>query len=76
MEREAFEPRLTIGPRVRKSPYFEATKRYGAKSFTVYNHMYMPTGYTDPVDEYAPPRSETEPWCCWASNRAFASQSY
>jgi aminomethyltransferase len=37
---------------VRKSPFFEATRRCGAKSFTVYNHMYMPTGYTDPVDEY------------------------
>ena len=52
MAQEEFEPRLTIGPRVRKSPYFEATKRYGARSFTVYNHMYMPTGYMDPVDEY------------------------
>ena len=52
MERPDPEPRLTIGPRVRKSPYFEATLRHGAKSFTVYNHMYMPTDYTDPVDEY------------------------
>jgi glycine cleavage system aminomethyltransferase T len=47
-----FEPLIAIGPRVRKSPFFEATRRYGASSFTVYNHMYMPTGYTDPVDEY------------------------
>ena len=46
------EPCLTIGPRVRKSPFFEATRRYGARSFTIYNHMYMPTSYTDPVDEY------------------------
>lgn len=46
------EARLAIGPRVRRSPFFEATLRYGAKSFTVYNHMYMPTGYTDAVDEY------------------------
>ncbi len=52
MEQADFEPRLTIGPRVRRSPFFEATRRNGAKSFTVYNHMYMPTGYTDPVDEY------------------------
>ncbi|MCZ6778466.1 MAG: glycine cleavage system protein T [Acidobacteria bacterium] len=47
-----FAPRIAMGPRVRKSPYFEATKRYGVKSFTIYNHMFMPTGYTDPVDEY------------------------
>lgn len=45
-------PALTIGPRIRKSPYFDATLRYGAKAFTVYNHMYMPTVYTDPVKEY------------------------
>lgn len=45
-------PALTISPRVRKSPYFDTTLRYGAKAFTVYNHMYMPTVYTDPVSEY------------------------
>ena len=45
-------PALSIGPRVRKSPYFDATMRAGAKTFTVYNHMYMPTCYSDPVSEY------------------------
>jgi len=43
---------ISFGPRVRKSPYFEATLRYGARSFTVYNHTYMPTCYTSPVEEY------------------------
>lgn len=43
---------ISFGPRVRKSPYFEATLRYGAKSFTVYNHTYLPTCYSSPVDEY------------------------
>jgi len=45
-------PMISIGPRVRKSPYFDATMRWGAKAFTVYNHMYMPTLYGDPVSEY------------------------
>jgi len=45
-------PAISIGPRVRKSPYFDATLRYGATAFTIYNHMYMPTSYGDPVDEY------------------------
>ena len=45
-------PTLSIGPRVRKSPYFDATIRAGAKAFTVYNHMYMPTCYSDSVSEY------------------------
>jgi aminomethyltransferase len=52
MTQDVFAPQLTIGPRVRKSPYFDATVRWGVKAFTVYNHMYMPTVYTDPVDEY------------------------
>lgn len=43
---------ISIGPRVRKSPYFDATMRWGARAFTVYNHMYMPTNYGDPVAEY------------------------
>lgn len=43
---------MSIGVRVRKSPYFDATIRHGARAFTVYNHMYMPTSYTDPVTEY------------------------
>jgi len=47
-----FKPLIAFGPRVRKSPFFEATRRYGVKSFTIYNHMYMPTGYSTPEDEY------------------------
>jgi len=46
------QPLIAMGPRVRKSPYFDATRRYGAKAFTVYNHMFMPTLYTDAVTEY------------------------
>jgi len=45
-------PEIFIGPRVRKSPFYDATVRWGARAFTVYNHMYMPTAYTSPEDEY------------------------
>lgn len=45
-------PMISIGPRVRKSPYFDATLRWGARAFTIYNHVYMPTHYGDPVQEY------------------------
>ena len=51
MEQE-FKPLIAIGPRVRKSPFFEATRRYGVKSFTIYNHMFMPTGFSTPEEEY------------------------
>jgi aminomethyltransferase len=30
------------GARNRRTPYFEATQRYGPKGYTVYNHMYFP----------------------------------
>lgn len=45
-------PSILIGPRVRKSPFFDATVRYGAEAFTVYNHVYMPTSYGDNVRDY------------------------
>lgn len=45
-------PEIFIGPRVRKSPFYAATVRWGARAFTVYNHMYMPTAYTSAEDEY------------------------
>jgi len=43
---------LAIGPRVRKSPYFDATVASGVTAFNVYNHMYMPVSYGDPMAEY------------------------
>ena len=45
-------PAITIGPRVRKSPFYDATINAGAKAFTIYNHMFMPTSYGDPAAEY------------------------
>lgn len=40
------------GARLRRSPYFEATQRYGCRAYTVYNHMFLPSFYDDPVSEY------------------------
>ena len=52
MNEQKSAPLISIGPRVRKSPYFDATLRYGAKAFTVYNHTYLPTFYGDNVADY------------------------
>lgn len=52
MIQEAAATTLYLGPWYRKSPYFEATRRYGATAFDVYNHMYLPAHYSDPVEEY------------------------
>jgi len=40
------------GARLRQSPFFEATQRYGCRAYTVYNHMFLPSYYDDPVNEY------------------------
>ena len=45
-------PHITIGPRIRKSPFFEATRRWGCNAYSVYNHMYMPLFYTDPMTDF------------------------
>ncbi len=41
-----------FGTQIRKSPYFNATVRWGAKSFSVYNHMYIPRDFGDPVQNF------------------------
>lgn len=43
---------LYFGPWYRKSPFFEATRRYGAKAYDIYNHMYLPGLYDDAFKEY------------------------
>jgi aminomethyltransferase len=40
------------GARLRRSPFFEATQRYGAKAYTVYNHMVFPICFDDLEVEY------------------------
>jgi aminomethyltransferase len=40
------------GARLRRTPFFEATQRYGAKGYTVYNHMLFPIQYDTFEAEY------------------------
>ncbi|WIV52266.1 glycine cleavage T C-terminal barrel domain-containing protein [Marivivens sp. LCG002] len=41
-----------FGTQIRKSPYFDATVRWGARGFSVYNHMYIPRDFGDPVQNF------------------------
>ena len=41
-----------LNPRIRKSPYFNSTVKYGATEFHPYNGMWMPVGYDTPINEY------------------------
>ena len=41
-----------FGTQIRKSPYFNATVRWGAKGFSVYNHMYIPRDFGNPEQNF------------------------
>jgi aminomethyltransferase len=40
------------GARLRRSPFFASTQRYGAKAYTVYNHTFFPIRFDDLEKEY------------------------
>ena len=44
--------KVVFSPRVRKSPYFDSTMKYGAQAFSIYNHMYMPISFEGTVEDY------------------------
>ena len=41
-----------LNPRIRKSPFFQSSLKYGATEFHPYNGMWMPVGYDTPINEY------------------------
>ena len=41
-----------FGTQIRKSPYFDATVRWGAKGFSVYNHMYIPRDFGNAEENF------------------------
>ena len=41
-----------FGTQIRKSPYFNATVRWGAQAFSVYNHMYIPRDFGNPEQNF------------------------
>lgn len=53
---------FAFGPRIRKSPYFEATIKAGVSHFSTYNRICFPVSYGDPDAEY---RRLTEGAALW-----------
>jgi glycine cleavage system aminomethyltransferase T len=45
-------PGILLYSRLRKSPYFYASRKHGVKRYSVYNHTYHPRHYGDPIGEY------------------------
>ena len=41
-----------FGTQIRKSPYFDSTVKWGAKGFSVYNHMYIPRDFGNPEQNF------------------------
>ena len=46
------DPGILLYTRIRKSPYFYASRRHSVARYSVYNHTYHPRHYGDPVAEY------------------------
>jgi glycine cleavage system aminomethyltransferase T len=49
---DAGKSSVWFGAQIRQSPFFDATLRWGAKGFSVYNHMYIPRDFGDPVKNF------------------------
>jgi glycine cleavage system aminomethyltransferase T len=45
-------PHVLLYPRIRKSPFFYASRRHGVAMYSVYNRTYHPRHYGDPEAEY------------------------
>ncbi len=45
-------PGVMLYSRIRKSPYFYASRKHGVQLYSTYNHMYHARHYGDPVEEY------------------------
>src|SRR4029077_16300396 len=50
-ERPTSSP-LYFGPGDPRAPFFEKTLDAGCSAYDIYNHMYLPGYYADPVEEY------------------------
>ena len=50
------------GARLRRSPFFNSTLKEGCWSYTVYNHMFLPTGYDDLEKEYRKLLNDVTVW--------------
>jgi glycine cleavage system aminomethyltransferase T len=46
------DPGILLYTRIKKSPYYYASRRHGVRLYSVYNHHYHPRLYRDPIEEY------------------------
>jgi glycine cleavage system aminomethyltransferase T len=46
------DPRILLYTRIRKSPYFHASRQHRVRRYSVYHHTYHLRHYGDPIAEY------------------------
>lgn len=62
MEANMSGPALSITPRTRSTPYSGRIEAAGARSYTVYNHMLLPTQFRGVEEDYAHLRRAVQVW--------------
>ncbi|MEM1307318.1 MAG: dimethylsulfoniopropionate demethylase [Pseudomonadota bacterium] len=60
--RQPLAPQIAISRRTRPSPFHERVVAAGAKAFTVYNHMLLPTTFAGLEDDYWHLRENVQVW--------------
>jgi dimethylsulfoniopropionate demethylase len=55
-------PVLTISRRTRRTPYSARVEAHGVKSYTVYNHMLIPTSFRSLVEDYRHLKRHVQVW--------------
>ena len=48
--------------RLRSTPFTSRIEKQGVKSYTVYNHMLLPTTFSSPQDEYLHLKKDVQIW--------------
>ena len=53
---------ITRSRRLRCTPFTSRLEKHGVKSFTVYNHMLLPTTFSTPEEEYNHLKNHVQIW--------------
>ena len=53
---------ITRSRRLRGTPFISRLEKQGVKSFTVYNHMLLPTTFSKPEEEYNHLKNHVQIW--------------
>ena len=53
---------ITRSRRLRGTPFISRLEKQGVKSFTVYNHMLLPTTFSSPEEEYNHLKEHVQIW--------------